>query len=236
MADTYGAIELPLPLPPPDGSIGDPLLDYSLAYFQAVLNAKGADAWQTVAPGQNSPPVKTVIPNDPAELIFNERNLPCLYMWRGEGDAPERMAEDIYCTRDKLYVLWVFPPATQDKQSVRSNFVAYITKQLHIAIDLCRDPAWVVDVDPDQSALTYGSVFPRFAGWAEMYMGKWTLRPLVIDMGQGVDKRTYPAYRAVIDVTEVFDFDITKFPKNSVDVTVSNAAGATIAERILTST
>lgn len=231
MADTYGAITLPAAAAPPGGSVTDPLLDYSLAYFQAVINAKLAAAWVTVAPG--TLPVKTIKPADPEEVDFLDNDLPALYMWRTGGNPPERLAEDIWQTHDKIHVLWILPPARQAFQRIRTQFVNGLNKDLHEAIELGRDPCWIVPNDEDVSAQTFGSVFARFAGWSSMYMGPWSAKALIIDM-EGAPKRSYYAYQTELDVTELFDQDITRFAPNSgVQTTVTNSGGVTIAERTL---
>lgn len=210
MAEFYGAMTLPIAEPGPDDSVSDPLIDYTLSYFKAFINAYGATAWQAVMP--NALPVTTVKPNDPEELDFNERDLPCLYMWRTGADngKPERLAEDIWIMRDQLHVFWVFPPARQAIRALRGQFVAGMAKMLHVAIELGRDPSWVVPGDPDSSSATLGSVFPRFAKFDEMSLGKWTSKMMTIPIANG-QPRNYPAFYTTIDVVEPFERSLERY-------------------------
>jgi hypothetical protein len=214
--DRYGAITLPISptTGKPDESISDPLIDISLQYFQALINHYGGEAWKKVAPG--SLPVKTVEANDPEEVEFNERNLPCLFMWRaggeGSGDSgasagTDWMAEDVRVMRDKIMVFWVFPPARQAFRGFREQFEAGLSKILHVAVEMGRDPAWIVGDDPDPKAKYYGSVYPRYAGWLSMSMSRWQDKVLTISMPNGAEKR-YPAMLVTLDVAEEFKPDL----------------------------
>lgn len=214
MADTFGAITLPAALDitgdPDHDNASDPLLDFALLYFQAILNTKLGGLWRSIAPDQ--PMVRTVNANDPEEIDFNLKDLPCLYAWRaGSGDAgPDRAAEDIFFMRDQVMLFWVPQPARQAFRSFREQITAGISKALFAAIELGRDPCWVLKGDPDPLAATYGSVFPRFAGWSEMRMGKWQDRVMTVQMDEDAPPKKFPALYCVLDIVEVFQEDITK--------------------------
>lgn len=218
MADTYGPITLPIDPPEnQDESVSDPLLDISLEFFQAFINFYGGAAWRKVAPSNNSKPVANIFASDPEDVIFNEKDLPALYMWRvgsgGNGDGgstgTDWLSEDIRLIRDQLMLFWVFPPARQRFRGFREQFEAGAAKMLHVAIEMGQDPCWVKDGDPDPLRHTYGSVFPRLAGWQSMVMSKWQDRAMKVDMGNG-QTRTYPAMLTTIEVAEQYTFDITK--------------------------
>jgi len=213
MPDTFGAA--PLPFDPPNGdaagpdeSVSDPLIDTTLAFFQAVINDAGAAAWQKVSPGAAL--VANVRTNDPEEIVFNEKDLPCLYLCRTGGDGPEWLAEDYLVSHDTLRLFWVFPPARQSFQAFRSQILNGITKALAAAVHLNRHPAWVDPGDTDPQAKTYGSVFSDRAGWIDFELGKWSSKAIRIDMANG-PARTYPALQMEMRVTEWFRQDLAKF-------------------------
>lgn len=210
MSDTYGGISFPVARRGVNTSVADPLLDVTLDYFRAVLNAKLKDAWQSVAPG--TLPVNTVSANDPEQVDFNIKNLPTLYAWRsGGGDsAPERIAEDIFFVRDQVMLFWIFPPARQAFRTFRETITAGAVKVIHAAIEQGRDPAWKVRGDTDSLMPLHGSVFPRYAGWSEMRLSKWDDRMMNVTMVDGSPTKSYPALHLILDVVEEFNEDITK--------------------------
>lgn len=235
--DQYGAITLPIPVPAGGGRVGpatsvsDPLIDYTLAYLQAVINDKAADAWASVMLG--SLPVANVRTNDPEELEFNVVDLPCLYGMRSGSakDGPERMAADIILMRDEIHLLWVFPPARQAFQAFRSQMVAGISKTIHAAIEMGRDPSWVVRGDPDPQAATHGSNFPKYAGWSRMNFTKWSTKVIVM---KGEKSLGYPALHGVLEVEEIFQEDISKYDLlDGVDVTETTEDGQVITDHAI---
>lgn len=209
MADRYGAINFPIARRGVDSSVADPLLDYTLEYFQAVLNAQASAAWQSVAPGTR--PVHTISANDPEQVDFNIKNLPTLYAWRGGGgeQPPEQISEDIFFMRDQIQLFWVFPPTRQAFRSFREQISAGASKIIHTAIEQGRNPAWIVRGDTDSMAARHGSVFARYAGYSEMRFAKWTDQMMVIQMASG-EPKSYPAMHAILEVVEEFTEDINK--------------------------
>ncbi len=139
MADTFGALELPLVAPAPGHQPGDAALGPLSSFCAAILNAYGTTAWQSVAPGM--PCVRTTYTHDPTDYVFNEKDLPALYLTRNRGKA-EWLADDWCISRDTIAGWWVFPPEPQAKQRVRDNITNGLVRLLQAAIARGADPAW----------------------------------------------------------------------------------------------
>lgn len=162
MADTYGALAIPLPAPPAGGSVADPGLDVMAAFFAAVLNARAQVAWTAVQPpvtglatqpnGVVNPIVRTILEHNPEMVVFDEKQLAAIYLDRVSGEEPFWLAEDYRNTHDVWRLLWVFPTAVQYTQRIRNSFTNGIVKVLDRAIEALRDPAFVWPGDPDATA------------------------------------------------------------------------------------
>jgi hypothetical protein len=199
MTERFGALPVPaLPAPAGRESITDPLLHFTLDYFRTALNVHAAAAWRAVAPGH--PPVRTAWAHDPDEVCFNERELPALYLWRGEGGHVEQLADDWAIKRSTLTLLWVFPNAPQAPQRRRAPFINGLLSLIHVIVERGRDPAWRVPADPDLSASDYGSVWPRWAGVFSFEIAKWKAAKLIIEADAA--RRAYDSLELEIDLGE----------------------------------
>ncbi len=243
MADTFGALQLPVPEPATKAESFDPFLQYSLSYFQAVVNAKATDAWQKRVKGSAvQQPIHTVHDYDPAELSFVERDLPALYMWRSKGRETEWMASDILVAKTDISVLWIMPAIDQEKQKSRVQFVNDIHKLIASAVELGRDPSWILDGDTDPQAATYGSVYPRWAGISELTLGDWKQKLFVVVDEETKTHYTFHALDLTMHLEEVLTRDIEVlvsgsplFPVSKVDVTQTTEDGQVVTDhQILT--
>lgn len=236
MADQFGALALPHPEPGPDDVVTDPFLRYTLSFFQAFINAKASAAWAKTDKAPLQFPVKTVQAFDPTDLSFVLRELPTLYMWRQESDddASFWLAEDILVSHEQVSVLWVMPPADEEKQKKRVQFANGIRKDLIVAIELGRDPSWVVPGDTDPQAVTYGSVFPRWAGWSRLHLSKWQRKTLIIENHEANERYPFQAFEARMTLEEVFDQDLTKYDLlDGVDQTETTEDGQVVTDHAL---
>lgn len=209
MADIFGVLELPIPVPQgdsanPDESPGDPLLDVSLDYFATLLNTYGGSAWSKIAP--NTKPVKTTKANDP-DADLDTKDLPTLYLWRSGGDKSDWHAEDILLQRDNLTLYWLLPISRKEFRNFRSNMMPALEKILAQGVHRNRDPAWVWPGDTDPTAATQGSVFSKTAGWFEMHLGKWT--QVAFSPTDMPEKASYLALQMQITVAEEYEQDTT---------------------------
>lgn len=151
MADLFGALALPLAVPATGHQPGDAALGPLSSFCAAILNAYGTTAWQSVAPGM--PCVRQTFQHDPTDYVFNERDLPALYVTRAKGKA-EWLAEDWCTSRDTITAWWVFPPAQQATQRVRDNITNGVVRLLQAAIARGADPAWQWSGDTSTTATT----------------------------------------------------------------------------------
>jgi hypothetical protein len=205
MTDRYGALPVPdLPAGIAGRAVTDPLLDYTLGYLGSVLNKHADTAWRSVF--KASPPVKATFAHDPEQHCFSTSDLPALYLWRGAGGEFERLAEDWHVKHSVLTLLWVFPAAVQFPQHHRRPFLNGLLSVVHTAIETGRDPAWVVPGDPDPTAAARGSVWPRWAGFLSLRVGKWKASQLVI--AEGSKRLPFDAVEAEIPVTEHWAYDL----------------------------
>jgi len=151
MADRFGALELPLVVPSAGHQPGDAALGPLSSFCAAILNAYGTTAWQSVAPGM--PCVRQTFTHDPTDYVFNERDLPALYVTRARGKA-EWLADDWAISRDTITAWWVFPPAQQATQRVRDNITNGVVRLLQAAIARGADPAWQWSGDASPTSAT----------------------------------------------------------------------------------
>lgn len=158
---SYGATTIPVTAPtdPLTEATGDPALDVWAAFFKAYINANGAAAWAKVYPHDLNavqiPPVLgtfTHQPTDETILPFNERYLPCLFLYRASGAANSWEATDLRVAVDTITLLWVFPTGTQPAQRIRVPMVNALTKLIDAAIEAMRDPSYVYPGDTDPTA------------------------------------------------------------------------------------
>ena len=170
MPDDFGALELPVPAPedPTSEAVGDPLLDLVASFMQAVINSDVGDAWASVVPSRGasaatttSLPVLFTDTSDPDEAAFTSKRTPCLYVWRSDEPAPQRIriTQGWETVRSQIALLLVFPPPTQSKQKLRTNIRNAIDKAVRAAVRQGRHPAWVQAGDTRSEPETYGSVF-----------------------------------------------------------------------------
>jgi len=150
--DTYGDIE-DVPAVSRDKAVTDPALSMILDYFAAVLNARLASAWQSVAPGKEM--VRQSFTYDPEREWFSKKSLPALYGYREGGKPTSRLGDDWQDAEDVLVLTWAFPLTTQSHASFRRAILNGMNKVLDRAVMLLRDPAYVDPTDPAKDAQSY---------------------------------------------------------------------------------
>lgn len=209
MADTFGAISLPVAVPGTGQPVSDPLVYHLGSFLQAIANAKATSAWQAVCP--HSRPIENVYHHEPQEMSFNRARLPALFIWRdGGAAATEWIAEDYLQSSENVNIVWVWPEADQEKARIRHPIANALTKALTTGIELGRDPAWVVPSDTDPDAATWGSVLYRWIAISRIKVSKWQRRHMVIRLER--DTQTYLSYEATIAVEELLAEDVAKYP------------------------
>jgi hypothetical protein len=164
MADSVGAVQIPTQVALLDESVGDPCLSRLCDFFAAVINARCATAWSTIAP--NKKPVETNWTNDPEEVGFALQHLPALYLNRQAGKNHEWYAEDYDLLESVVQLTWIMPKVPVDRRRTRSNFMNGLVAVLIGAIETGQDPAYVYPDDPNPSAATLGSIIYQIAGKA----------------------------------------------------------------------
>lgn len=227
MTDTYGALQIPAQVrgasPPAVISPGDPLLGWTADYLKAVLTANALASWQDVAPG--APVVNQVRLHNPEDETFNEKDLPCLFVFRDDSvadQAIEWLADDYRFQPSIVRAWWVMPVATQEKRALRFPFSNAITKVIDQAIERQRDPSWVVAGDPDPLAATRGSVLSRYAGWAVFGLRRARRAKLKIAMSDGPPRGPYEMLALEFYCEELLVRDPTLHPALAgVDATYS---------------
>lgn len=162
MTDTYGAISIPVAVPA-DAEVsatGDPALDVWASYLQAFINTYGGAAWAKVFPRRDTsnnqiPPVLQTFTHQPTDdtiAVFNERYLPCLFLYRASGNEQKWEWLDGRIARDTITLLWVFPTGTQPAERIRVPYVHALVKLVDTAIEKYLDPCWTYPGDPDPLA------------------------------------------------------------------------------------
>jgi len=175
VAGRLGNVPLPVPLAATKSPFPAPELDAIGSYLTAYLRAYVGARWKQVAPGADSNIVKAFHTHDPEQYDFNADHLPALYIFgTGSEREPERTAEDWRVHTNGIRVLWILPNVDQFQQAARSRALAFVADTIDHALELGRDPCWVVEDDPDPTALEQGSVLLRHAGLKSLHAGRWT--------------------------------------------------------------
>lgn len=235
MPDLFGLLEIPLPAPedPRNEAVGDPLLDVMAAYFKAVLNADIGVAWAVVNPsrGGNRPagPVAFTKTFDPNEGAFTTEHTPCLYVYRPEDPAPQRIrtTQSWEVVRSPIALLLVPPPPTDDKRKIRANMRNAVDKSIRRAVRKGRHPGWVIPGDDYYEPALYGSVFLHHAALqAWQYTSGGVKRvPINVEDEDGNRKPEYFGLLATILVDEQMvrgDDDLVPLSHVQGGVTVGN--------------
>lgn len=181
MAHKYGGIEIPVPIQirtafPPVVAEGDILLGYLADYIKTVMLTYVGDKWDTFSP--NKPIVKTISMGPPG-TGFVESMLPGLFIYRPGRETREtietfeQIADDYRFQKGRVVVEWILDPIAQEHVWRRESYFDAVRKAVDAALQIGRDPSWVVPGDTDEDAVDQdtgvalqGSALLTFAGAA----------------------------------------------------------------------
>lgn len=236
MADKYGSLAFPLPVPGATETPADHALDVLLAYLKAFLNYYGGAAWRAIyfagETGQTLAPVMKTFAHDPTYDDFTEKHLPALFLFRNGGARSEDIAEDVRATTTTLTLWWVFPADRDQKRRVRQRaFLNGVAKLIDQALRKERDPVYVVTGDTEPTATTEGSVVLVQAGIQSLTVSAPRIGEARI--AKGDDVGFYPRIEMQLDAEEWRSIDIALFAANTqlaVDFTLSDE---TVTEQAL---
>jgi len=205
MGHSVGALLLPAPAPASaTAALTDPAIDIIAAYLSGVMTLWLQTAWNARAPGE--PVVRTVYKHDPQEIDFSTKKLPILCLWR-ERDAEVVQLADAYDESEStLNVLWILPPAPQEKDSSRFSFFNGFASAIKLAVKLGRHPAYVHASEVGQAGPTaYGSDVLKLAAIDRWKRGTIIRSDVTV---QGMDA-PFMGYLATILLTETTHRDGT---------------------------
>lgn len=207
MADLFGVLALPIPVPTNPGTdesqqaVSDPGLDHLAAFTRAILNANGDAAWKAVAPDTQF--VRAVFKHDPALGDFSAKYLPALFVWRGGEPQFIRLADDYAVNETPIEFLLVMQTSQQGRVAARSPIINGFSKILSRGFLRQRDPAWVLAGDPDPSTPVLGSSLSKQTGFAKMLLTTAGQATTLSVLTKGATATmVYPALRAQLMVTE----------------------------------
>ncbi len=203
-----GALLLPAPPPgfgptrPDESNTAalDPALSVLGAFFRAILEHYCGPAWDSIAPGE--PLIKTLITgHDPEDWDFTDNDSPLLALWRDGEAMPVRLQDGNSQQSSIVNVLWIAPPADEQKLAARSPFFRAFSAALLLAYQNERDPCWIRAGDEASApARTYGSYVWGHAGIDGWSYGGLRRVPVVIGNGDGRDRHF--GYLAVWTILE----------------------------------
>jgi hypothetical protein len=168
MADTYGAIQLPILAPAAGFPVSDPALKYLADFAKAVILAKCATAWDEVAPGE--PIVREVFYHNPERGGVSDVDCPCLYVWR-DKIVRERTAADWLSRITSWRFLWLLAPEEEGARLLQVPILAGLDAALDHSFFWRRHPDWTVTGDTDPVAATRGSLINRWCHFDTMALG-----------------------------------------------------------------
>lgn len=210
MSDIYGPLALPVPAAAAGAAVADPLLDTLLAFFRAVLIRQAGAAWLAAAPATSSV-VKIARAHNPSENSFVDDKTPGLFLWRSKVDPAVDIAADWRVRPSTLTLQWIFWPTA--KQELKRQWDPFLNAMscLDAAVELGRDPGWVVTGDTDPEAATSGSLLWKYAQVFSLKMGGVQRRAVVITMADNSTRMTYDALEMSIDVRERLTRDMSRY-------------------------
>lgn len=233
MTDTFGETTFPVALPTldRDEAAGDPLLTRLGAFIKACVLAECGEAWAELYPGET--PIAAVRFHDPNDGVFDDRDLPALFLYRSRQSL-DRVTDDWIDDRSEVTALWVPPLSELGRKGERSPFANAIAKAMSAALNRGADPSWKVDGDavsvlPD----TFGSDLQLWSGLSSLINSVRVERvPVTIEMEDGSRPLRYTGAKAILETHELLERDPASWPdaaagkahvdfKNSADVTVS---------------
>lgn len=199
MPDQYGATQFPLPLPIKEQPVGDPFLYYFGSFLQAVGNAKCGAAWSALAPGPSGGPITNVLYLNPQKKPFSSEQLPALFLWRANAKPAHQEAEDIRVRRCTVVALWATPLVPFERMSGggeadRMPFWESLFSAFDTAIDLGRDPSWIVPGDTYFFPERRGSSLAHWAKYRRLYTMESEPTELQAVAVDPVPGSTLPAY------------------------------------------
>jgi len=203
VADTYGLLAIPVAVPAADQPVGDPVIGVLLEAFQAVLNAHISTAWGAAGIAPNIPTVRASFGHDPNKVVFSERDLPALFLWR-DGSAIESFDQtaDRRIATDTLKLIWVFPAAKQEPQRRRAPVTRAVVAVIDGFLKRNRDPAWIATGDASARAALDGSNLTTTAGFWSLRLGRVSHLPVVIEMADESPRRSYEALQMELVIEE----------------------------------
>jgi len=230
MADRYGGMYIPVPVPltagsfPVEANAGDILLGYLANFLAKIIQVYAGDVWDSVSP--STPIVKTTLAQDP-EDNFNEAMLPCLYVYRPARETREaiekfeQVADDYRFQKGRIEVRWILNSVQQANHRKRNQLIDAVRKVVDRAMHVGRDPAWIVpgDTDPllpdstpnpsyDPKAALQGSSLLNYTGAAVLELDHAAPSVYSHKMMLPAPQRHYDELRLSITVEELLERDL----------------------------
>lgn len=208
MSDTFGLLELPVPVPETDEeAAGDPVLDTILSFAKAVVNADVGDAWAARNPADPLPIAHTFA-HDPDPEVFDTNATPALYLWRADDTGGKhRYSQDLTADEGGFSALWVPPPMPQEHKAARAPLRNAIKKSLRQAFAQGRHAAWIVPDDDYYNPELYGSVLLYHAKLGKLRLGSFKSHTLVIESEDRGAKTVFECLFFSLEALEFFSFD-----------------------------
>lgn len=202
MSDHFGSLTFPVPVLPDGYPVSDPTLTYIGSYLTACLNSQMGSSWGSVNPGRK--PVESFQTQAPGDT-FNERDLPCLYLWRSSS-TDEQCSDDWTETITDITLTWVPQTADQAKRSLRASGINGLSKVITRALALGRSPSWVDPQDTDPQSLSRGSsLMERARLFRRPFVTSSRMDTVVIE--KSGDTSTYPAFTVILKIHEITEWD-----------------------------
>ncbi len=149
MADTFGAVEVPVQSAEP---AGDPALGHIGDYLKTILNAKAQAAFDAAAlAAAGTPVVRAVYQEDPSQYVFDDCELPALCVYRARGGF-ENSSQDFHEDAAEIRVVWMLPHDRCRKVDARHPFFNAVAKLIAKALHAGIDPLWTATGETDPLA------------------------------------------------------------------------------------
>lgn len=204
---SYGSLSVPVP-DQQDFFMGEKGLGLMARYFQAFINAYGAEAYESVAwdePKSDGGIIKYIFGHNPRERgegTFRGSQAPALYVYRIGSKEVYDLTDDEHVMVSEVMALYVHPADNPEQLAIRYPYTAAVAKLVDLAIERRRDICFILPEDTDPRKAWRGTHVWRQCGFDRVALKEFRRSELEILDSESDGSWRYMALDMLLEVTE----------------------------------